>query len=269
MTRALILATTALTLPLWASLAEEADPVMTKAETISIHAEWSRLLESYVKTDETGLNRFDYGALKASAEDSETLDDYVASFEDLDISEMEANAQFAAWANLYNALTVKHIVERYPVKSIRSGYISGPWKRVYAVADGEKVSLDDIEHGILREQWDEPRVHYAVNCASYGCPNLMNTALEADTLEEQLDAGARAYINHSRGVTIRSNGTLQVSTIYKWFDEDFGGSKAKVVEHLLEYAEPELAEQIRANRKITKYEYDWSLNDVEQAMAGR
>ena len=136
-------------------------------------------------------------------------------------------------------------------------------KRVFAVADGEKVSLDDIEHGILREQWDEPRVHYAVNCASYGCPNLMAEALEAGTLDEQLDAGARAYINHARGVTIRKNGTLQVSTIYKWFDEDFGGSKSKVVEHLLEYAEPALADQIRANPKITKYEYDWSLNDVE------
>ena len=149
------------------------------------------------------------------------------------------------------------------MKSIRSGYWVGPWKEVFAVADGKKVSLDDIEHGILREQWDEPRVHYAVNCASYGCPNLLNTALEAETLDQQLDAGARAFINHPRGVTIRRNGTLQVSEIYKWFQEDFGGSKAKVVEHILEYAEPELAEQINAKPKITKYEYDWSLNDIQ------
>lgn len=232
------------------------------AETAQ-HAEWTALLETYITTDETGLNRFDYGALKASEADRAALDAYVASFADMDISEMSEDEQFAAWANLYNALTVQHIIGRYPLKSIRSGYFNGPWKQVKTKADGETVSLDAIEHDILREQWDEPRVHYAVNCASYGCPNLMKSALEASTLDEQLDAGARAFINHPRGVMVRNNGTLQVSQIYKWFDEDFGGSKAKVVEHLLEYAEPELAEQIRANPKITKYDYDWSLNDVE------
>ena len=263
MIRTLILATTALTLPMTASLAEEAAMVTSKTAEVSIHAEWSELLGKYIKTDQTGLNRFDYAALKASDADTAALDAYVASFEDMDISEMSEDEQFAAWANLYNALTIQHINGRYPVKSIRSGYWVGPWKEVFAVADGKKVSLDDIEHGILREQWDEPRVHYAVNCASYGCPNLLNTALEAETLDEQLDAGARAFINHPRGVTIRRNGTLQVSEIYKWFQEDFGGSKAKVVEHILEYAEPELAEQINAKPKITKYEYDWSLNDIQ------
>lgn len=263
MIRALILAATALTLPLSASHAEEAAMATSKPAETAQHAAWSALLGKYITPDETGLNRFDYAALKASGADQATLDAYIASFEDMDISEMSADEQFAAWANLYNALTVQHIIGRYPVKSIRSGYFSGPWKDVKTIADGETVSLDDIEHNILREQWDEPRVHYAVNCASYGCPNLAASALEAATLDEQLDAGARAYINHPRGVTIRKNGTLQVSEIYKWFDEDFGGSKAKVIEHLLEYAEPELAEQIRANPKITKYAYDWSLNDVE------
>ena len=263
MIRALILAATALTLPVSTSIAEETAMVTsTKADTTQ-HAAWSVLLAKYIQPDDTGINRFDYAALKASDADVAALDAYVASFADMKISEMSEDEQFAAWANLYNALTVQHIIGRYPVKSIRSGYFIGPWKEVYATAEGEKVSLDDIEHEILREQWDEPRVHYAVNCASYGCPNLPETALEAATLDEQLDAGARAYINHPRGVTIRRNGTLQVSQIYKWFDEDFGGSKAKVVEHLLEYAEPELAAQIRANPKITKYAYDWSLNDVE------
>lgn len=263
MIRAFVLATTALILPVSTGFAEEAAVVMVKPSETSIHAEWTRILGNYIEKDETGLNRFDYGALNASKTDTEALNTYVASFADMDISEMTDDAQFAAYANLYNALTIQHINSRYPVDSIRDGYWVGPWKEVFAVADGEKVSLDEIEHGILREQWDEPRVHYAVNCASYGCPNLTNKALEADTLEDQLDAGARAYINHARGVTIRRNGSLQVSTIYKWFQDDFGGSKASVVEHLLEYAEPELAAQINAKPKITKYDYDWSLNDVE------
>lgn len=263
MFRALILAGTALSLPVSVTVAEDAAMVTSTSTETSQHAEWTKLLGKYIVTDETGLNRFDYGALQSSSADTAALNSYVSSFEDMDISEMSEDEQFAAWANLYNALTIQHINERYPVKSIRSGYWVGPWKEVFAVVDGEKVSLDDIEHNILREQWDEPRVHYAVNCASYGCPNLANEALEASTLDAQLDEGARAFINHPRGVTVRKNGTLQVSEIYKWFQEDFGGSKAKVVEHLLEYAEPELVEQIRAKPKITKYEYDWSLNDVE------
>ena len=263
MLRALTAALATLALLAPGGLAEKAPEEMTTPATPALHTEWTRLLGAYISTDATGLNRFDYGALQASPEDSAALEAYVASFAEMKISEMEPDAQFAAWANLYNALTVQHIIGRYPVKSIRTGYLVGPWKRVYAIADGKKVSLDDIEHAILREEWDEPRVHYAVNCASYGCPNLMKEALEAETLDAQLDAGARAYINHPRGVTIRRNGTLQVSEIYKWFDDDFGGSKASVIEHLLEYAEPDLAAAIRANPKITKYEYDWSLNDVE------
>lgn len=264
MIRAAILAATALTAPLTISVAQEAAAVTSTAQqTTTQHAAWSTLLSKYIVTDETGLNRFDYGALKASAADTAALDAYVASFADMDISSMSDDEQFAAWANLYNAVTIQHINGRYPVKSIRSGYFVGPWKSVLVVADGEEVSLDDIEHNILRKQWSEPRVHYAVNCASYGCPNLADKAFEAATLEEQLDEGARAFVNHPRGVSIRKNGTLKVSEIYKWFQDDFGGSKSSVVEHLLEYAEPELAAQIRANPKISKYDYDWSLNDTK------
>lgn len=229
-----------------------------------MHAAWTALLQTYIETDASGLNRFDYGALTNNADDRAALDAYIAGFETLDFEAMSDDEAFAAWANLYNAVTVQHIVGRYPVRSIRAGYIVGPWKEVKVIAGGREVSLDDIEHNILRQDWDEPRVHYAVNCASYGCPNLADTALEAATLNDQLDVGARAYINHARGVTIRRNGTLEVSTIYKWFREDFGGSKQGVVEHLLEYADDDLAAQIRANPKITKHSYDWALNDVEK-----
>ncbi|MEO0722554.1 MAG: DUF547 domain-containing protein [Pseudomonadota bacterium] len=226
-------------------------------------AAWTDILNRYVAESADGVNRFDYGGLKASEDDRAALDAYVASFAALDFDALSDDEQFAAWANLYNALTIQHIIGRYPVKSIRSGYIIGPWKEVKVTADGREVSLDDIEHDILREEWDEPRVHYAVNCASYGCPNLMNRAWRAETLDEDLDAGARAYVNHPRGVSIRRNGTLEVSTIYKWFREDFGGSKDGVVEHVLQYADDDLAAQIRANPKITKHSYDWALNDVD------
>lgn len=233
------------------------------ADDTELHQAWDDILGTYVVESDDGVNRFDYGALQANTEDSAKLDAYLESFENLDFDTLSEDEQFAAYSNIYNALTIQHIVGRYPTKSIRSGYIVGPWKRVFTVVDGEKVSLDDLEHGILRVQFSDPRVHYAVNCASFGCPNLRTDAWFGATLDEELDDAARDYINNPRGVTVRRNGTLQVSTIYKWFREDFGGSNDGVIDHLLEHAEPELAEKIQAKRKITKHEYDWSLNDVE------
>jgi len=227
------------------------------------NAGWDGILQTYVVKSDDGVNRFQYGALKVSAADMSTLDDYIESFADLDLDALTPDEHFAALANAYNALTIQHMIGRYPVKSIRSGYIVGPWKRVKMTIDGEELSLDDIEHDVLRKDFDDPRVHYAVNCASYGCPNLQNKAWVGDTLDVDLDEAARDFINHERGVTIRKRGGLQVSEIYKWFKKDFGGSEQNVIAHLLEYAEPELATQINANADIKRYEYDWSLNDAK------
>lgn len=233
------------------------------ADDTELHQAWDDILGTYVIESEDGVNRFDYGGLQANAEDSAKLDAYLESFAALDFETLDENEQFAAYANVYNALTIQHIVGRYPVKSIRSGYLVGPWKKVFTTVNGEEVSLDDLEHSILRAEWSDPRVHYAVNCASFGCPNLRTDAWFGETLDEELDDAARDYINNPRGVTVRRNGTLQVSTIYKWFREDFGGSNDGVIDHLLEHAEPELAAKIEAKRKISKHEYDWGLNDVE------
>ena len=233
------------------------------ADDTALHQPWDDILGTYVAAYDDGVNRFDYGALQANADDSAKLEAYLESFADFDVEALEENEQFAAYSNIYNALTVQHIVGRYPVKSIRSGYLVGPWKRVFTVINGEEVSLDHIEHEILRVDFDDPRVHYAVNCAAFSCPNLQDEAWFGATLDSELDLAAAEYVNDPRGVTIRSNGTLQVSTIYKWFREDFGGSNDGVIDHLLEFAEPELAAQIEAKRRISKHEYDWTLNDVE------
>ena len=227
------------------------------------NAGWDGILQTYVVESDDGVNRFQYGALKASAGDTSTLNDYIESFADLNLGALTPDEHFAALANAYNALTIQHMIGRYPVKSIQSGYITGPWKRVKMVIDGEELSLDDIEHDVLRKDFDDPRVHYAVNCASYGCPNLQNKAWLGETLDADLDTAARDFINHPRGVTVRDRGGLQVSEIYKWFREDFGGSEQSVIAHLLEYAKPELATQIKSNADIKRYEYDWSLNDAK------
>lgn len=226
------------------------------------HSVWTRLLGKYVSMSEDGVNRVDYAALKASEIDREALDAYIATFSDMDLSGTGPE-EFAAWSNLYNALTVRYILGKYPLNSITDGYLfGGPWKKITVMAGGSEISLDGIEHDVLRKHFDDPRVHYAINCASYSCPNLPTTAWEAATLDADLEAAARQYINHPRGVTLTDKG-LTVSSIYDWFEADFGGSKAAVLDHLQDYADPALAEEIRANPRIHAYEYDWSLNDTD------
>ena len=229
---------------------------------------WEQILSQYVIASDDGVNRFDYAALQSNAEDRETLSHYIDHLSGTQLSSLSADEKFARLANLYNALTIRLIVENYPVKSIRDiryGLFStGPWKKNIIKLDGKEVSLDDIEHGMLRKQFTDPRVHYAVNCASIGCPNLQPKAWAAETLDADLTKAARAYINDPRGVTVTGRG-LTVSSIYDWFESDFGGSKQAVIEHLLAYADPGLAENIRSDPRIRAYDYDWSLNDTKKA----
>jgi hypothetical protein len=224
------------------------------------HADWTRILKTYVKMGSDGITRFDYAGLKASKADRAALDAYIARFADMDLSD-RTDANFAAWANLYNAVTVRHIARRYPLKSIKDGYLTGPWKAVKVRAGGHTVSLDAIEHKILRKTWGTPEVHYSINCASYSCPNLPARAWEAGTLRKDLAAAARAYINQARGVDVTPDG-LVLSSIYDWFQADFGGSQEAVIAHLLEHAQPGLAGKIRSNPRIAGYRYNWSLNDA-------
>ena len=242
----------------------------TTTETIMItdttfrHQVWTNVLSDYVKPHADGVNRFDYAGLRANDADRAKLDTYIEDLGAQPISTWSDDEKFAAWANLYNAVTIKLIIDEGPVKSIMrikpNLFSIGPWKMDLVELEGETVSLDHIEHGLLRVEFDDPRVHYAVNCASIGCPNLQSKAWEAETLDAELDKAARDFVNHPRGVTIRKDGRLKVSSIYKWFRKDFGDTEEGVVEHVLAYAEPELAAQIQANPKIADYDYDWSLN---------
>ncbi len=229
------------------------------------HAAWQELLDSYLKTDEPGgIHLFDYGALQANEADRKKLAAYLKSLAGVDPRDYSRNEQLAYWINLYNALTIFVIVPRYPVESIRdikSSLIDfGPWNLELFPLQGDKLTLNQIEHGILRPIWQDPRIHYAVNCASLGCPNLAAQAYRADNLEQLLEQGASDYINHPRGARV-DNGKLIISSIYDWFEEDFGGNAAGVIAHLQQYARPELAGELENFDKFDDY-YDWKLNDL-------
>ena len=231
------------------------------------NTDWSSILSRYVHANPDGVNRFDYGALRANLDDVELLNGYIETLAGSKLSALPRDEKFAAYANLYNALTIRLVVENYPIDSITkirpSLFAVGPWKKDLVTVEGKDLSLDDIEHDILRKEFDDPRVHYAINCASMGCPNLQPEAWTADTLDAGLEAAARDYINHPRGVTIRSDGRLQISTIYRWFKEDFGGNEEGVIAHLLKFADDGLTMKIKANPDIADHKYDWSLNDTE------
>jgi hypothetical protein len=229
------------------------------------HGVWDRLLKKLVAPGEDGLNRFRYGG--AGQADRQTLDRYVSSLTALPISTYNRAEQMAYWINLYNAVTVQVVLNHYPVKTIRDIDISpgffadGPWGKKLVTVEGETISLNDIEHRILRPIWRDNRVHYAVNCASVGCPNLQPAAYAGATLEAMLEAGAMAYVNSPRGVAIK-NGSITVSKIYDWFIADFGHDEKSVMAHLTKYATPELARQLSAIGEIEDVAYDWRLNDA-------
>lgn len=246
----------------------------TSTATVS-YTEWDRLLGSYVVAGSDGVNRVAYS--RFSAADKAALAAFVRRLEALPISRYAQPEQYAYWVNLYNAKTLQLVVERYPVSSIRdiklggglaAQFFGGPWARNVLLVEGQKLSLDDIEHRILRPIWRDARTHYAVNCASIGCPNLARQAYTPARMQAMLDEGARAYVNHSRGATVEG-GKLVVSSIYRWFINDFGGNDAGILAHLRRYASADTLAMLAPFKSLGDNgdRYDWALNDERAAPA--
>ena len=224
------------------------------------HSPWDLFLEKYL-SERDGITRVDYAAVDGPAR--EGLQEYLAALSQTPVDSLSRAEQLAFWINLYNALTVETILKNYPVESIRDispGFLSsGPWgEKIFSVA-GEELSLDDIEHRILRPIWKDARLHYAVNCASLGCPNLAGEAFTASGAERLLEQGARTYVNHPRAASVK-DGALAVSSIYMWFREDFGGSDRGVIEHLRQHADSRLLADLEGIDSIAADHYDWTLN---------
>jgi len=242
---------------------EAHDPAST--QTVD-HAPWGKFLKTYVKPGRDGANRVAYGTVNEA--DKKNLHDYLASLRKVNVANLSRNEQLAYWINLYNALTVRVVIHFYPVDSIQEinltgGLFSGggPWSKDLIRINGEMISLNDIEHRILRPIWRDPRLHYAVNCASVGCPNLAVTPYTAATVNAMLNKAASDYVNSPRGVRHTSNGLI-LSKIYAWFSEDFGGSETMVLDHIARHASSDTEMKIMRSTNVAAYEYDWSLNDA-------
>ena len=226
----------------------------TLASTSVDHSIYAELLEKYVNN-----GRVDYAGFKS---EEAKLAKYLSVLEEVDSNRLSRDEQFAFYANAYNAWTIKLILTKYPdIKSIRElGFLnSGPWKKKVVQLKNEAVSLDHIEHEILRPRFKDPRVHFAINCAAKSCPPLKSEPFRADILNQQLDDATRSFLNNPTSYNLEGN-TFYVSKIFKWFAEDFN---ADVLSFYLKYAKADLRQKLEANRNeiIIKYmTYDWELN---------
>ncbi len=233
------------------------------------HTLFDQLLQAHVNE----LGEVDYAAIQAG----ETLQNYIAVLEAVNPERLQEKEALAFWLNAYNAYTLKLIVDRYPVKSIKHitpvrikgvsltiPKLNSPFEFSIAEIAGKKLSLDDIEHKIIRKQFDEPRIHFALVCAAVSCPPLRREAYVASRLGEQLDDQARVFLfDESKNRVDLKKKTIYLSRIFKWFKGDFKSENRTLQQFLAQYYEGEAAAYLKANGFNVKYrKYNWALNDT-------
>lgn len=220
------------------------------------HDMWTSLLSKYASED----GKVNYAGFKKDMALFERYLDLLRNNRP-DPNKWTEAEQIAYWINAYNAFTVKLIVDNYPIKSIKDittvniPLLNSPWTINFFEIGGESFNLDKIEHKILRKEFDEPRIHFAINCASVSCPRLRNEAFTAEKLNEQLDSQATYFLNKS-GKNILAEKVLKLSKIFSWFTGDFT-KRTTLVEFLNRYAEVEISEKA----KIEYLDYYWELNE--------
>lgn len=225
------------------------------------HSLWQTLLDGSVQRGGDHINRVDYKGFVKTNE--HLLDTYLAYLQSLEPTSMSPNQQLAFWINLYNAQTVK-VVLGYPDKDsilkMRPSLLSvGPWDEKYLQIEGKDVSLNDIEHRILRPIWADHRLHFALNCASLGCPDLSTEAYRAETIQGQLQQAEDLFLSQPRAIELTQDGVLMLSSLFDWYLEDFADSEQALLQFLAERA-PNLATTLRTHQSKIRYHYDWALN---------
>jgi hypothetical protein len=214
-------------------------------ETVD-HTSWDILLKKYV--DDHG--NVDYTGFK---QDTRLLGNYLDYLAENPIANTASKEErLAYYINLYNAGTVQLILDHYPLKSIKD--IFRPWGKDRVKVGNENYSLSEIEHDILRKM-EEPRIHFAINCASYSCPILLNEAYSASKLEEQLERATSHFINDPSKNNITPT-TVELSKIFKWYENDFT-EKYSLIDYVNLYADIKISQ----DSKINFLTYDWGLNE--------
>lgn len=231
------------------------------AESAPSHEQWSVLLTKHVKDN----GNVDYeGFIKDSVDLNQYLD--LLSKNAPNKEKWTDDERLAYWINAYNAYTVQIVIRHYPIngiKEIASGlnipFVSTTWDIKFIELGGERINLNRIEHGIIRKEFDEPRIHFAVNCASISCPVLRNEAYTAEKLEEQLTDQTETFLNDSTRNNFYSAKKAEVSKLFTWFEGDFKKNEQSVIDFINKYSD----QKLDADAELTYMEYNWGLNDVK------
>jgi hypothetical protein len=242
------------------------------------HAAWDALLQRHVVVAQNGSSsRVDYAGFHADQGALQAYLDGLSAVTQTEYRGWTREQQLAFLINAYNAFTIKLVLTRYPgLKSIKDlgSFLKSPWKKEFFMLLGAERSLDDVEHGLIRAPgaFDEPRIHFAVNCASIGCPMLRDKAYVAERLDSQLEDSVRRFLgDRSRNRFDPASGALEVSRIFDWYKADFEkGNRgiSSVPQFLARYADL-LADRaaaralVRDGQAQVRYlDYDWTLNDT-------
>ena len=229
------------------TVTEEVIDVVEDEEVLNTpnHDSWNAILKSNVSSS----GKVNYVGMKSKLTE---IQSYISTLESLsDQSTWSRNEKLAYWINLYNAATVKLIVDNYPTSSITNINGGKPWDKKVVTISGKSYSLNQIENDIIRPKFKEPRIHFAVNCAAISCPKIMNSAFTADKLSYQLTKQAKAFINGSKNSI--SENSIEISKIFEWYAVDFGSS---IIDYLNKYS----TTTINSNATTTYNEYNWNLN---------
>lgn len=231
---------------------------------------YARLLQAHVRPGTIHgiqLNVVDYRAVKADPNYAKALRDFATAKPETFKTEAE---RFAFWVNAYNLQAIKAVIDQYPTTSITNGssLLQPIWKKKIGTVAGKEYALDEIEHDILRREFRDPRVHFAIVCASLSCPDLRTEPYVAERLDAQLDEAARGFLrNLTKGLVPGPDGqSARVSSIFKWFREDFTAAGG-VAEFIRAKVDPPLTVRVAGltNSGLSYLDYDWSLNDAARA----
>ena len=232
------------------------------------YQDYATVLSTYVNE----LGQVNYGQLKENRADLDRFNQSLGEVTPATYAGWTEPEQIAFWINAYNSLTLQAIIDNYPVESIRK--IPGVWKSLQFPVLGEPITLDDIEHKILRQEFNEPRIHMALVCASVGCPNLLQEPYRGDTLDTQLNDNTRVFLSLDRNFSLDPDQEkVNLSSIFKWFGEDFEATygtdnkftefndkERSLLNFVSDYLDGERLAQLQKAKKISYLDYDWSLN---------
>jgi hypothetical protein len=223
------------------------------------HSLFDQILRTYV--DERGL--IDYNGI---AKDSKFYA-YLKSLETARVDELSRDGQLALWINAYNAVIIDKVIKRKPKRSVRETAIPGVWLSTEIFTSQENVvanrtlSPDDIENEILRKEFKDPRIHFAIICASRGCPPMPRIAYTEENVQSRLEEETREYLHSSRGVRMDpKEKILYLSKIFDWFSDDFVRKSGSVLEFIKPYVSDQVRRFMEEKPKISYLDYDWSLN---------